>query len=294
MAREIEIKLSLSPGHVPALKAALLALPGAREGASLAMRNTYYDTPDGQLNRRMMALRLRDAGGTPLQTLKTRGAVTGGVVTRGEWEWPLAHYRLNLELLLETPLGESPLLAQLAPCFDTHFQRQIIDLEPADAPGSLIEVALDHGEVLAGGESRPLCEMELELKEGEPGVLQQLARQLSGEVPLFLNTISKAEQGYYQAGLYHPRISDSVSDDVVDTWLHGLSVHWLRDQQEGWETLLSLHQQLQGGAGDAGQEALWQEVMDELVQHRDAGTSPRLALQSIPSLAPLQLALALR
>ncbi|TVP57671.1 MAG: CYTH domain-containing protein [Halomonadaceae bacterium] len=293
MAREIEIKLSLSPDQVPRLKAALLVLPGAREGATIAMRNTYYDTPAGDLNRRMMALRLRDAGGTPLQTLKTRGALSGGVATRGEWEWPLTEYRLNMELLVETPLGESPLLPQLAPCFDTHFERQIIDLMPGDGSAALIEVALDHGEVLAKGESKPLCEMELELKDGEPAVLQQLALQLSQQVPLFLNTISKAEQGYYLAGLYHPRISDSVSDDPVDTWLHGLSVHWLRDKQDGWEEALALHHQLQDCASAAGEASLWQSVMDELLQHRDAGTSPRQALQSIAALAPLQLALAL-
>lgn len=294
MAREIEIKLSFSPDQLPTLESALMALPGARKGPHVAMRNTYFDTPDGQLNQHMMALRLRDAGGTPLQTLKTRGALSGGVATRGEWEWELPEYRLDYHLLADTPLADSPLLSQMGPCFDTHFQRRIIDLLPEGDTGPAVEAALDHGEVLAGGRRKPLCELELELKEGEAVTLQRLAQQLSTRVPLFLNTISKAEQGYHLAGLYHPHINDSVSDDPVDTWLHGLSVLWLQDTLEGWPQVLSLHQGLMPAALEAGQQDHWQAVQKALQYHSDQRLLPRQALQSMPDLAPLQLALALQ
>ncbi|MDX1588749.1 MAG: CYTH domain-containing protein [Oleiphilaceae bacterium] len=293
MAREIEIKLSFSPDRMAGLEAALLALPGARQGDRLAMRNTYYDTPDGQLNQHMMALRLRDAGGRPIQTLKTRGALSGGVASRGEWEWPLSSYQLDYRLLAETPLADSPLLPLLGPSFDTHFQRHIVDILPRGDDGPVVEAALDHGEVLAGGQSKPLCELELELKAGDPERLQRLAYQVSQSVPLFLNTISKAEQGYHLAGLYHPRIGDSSSDDPVDAWLHGLSVHWLEDSQAGWPAVLALHGELRDKAMQAGQEQAWQSVLTALEQHSQDATPPREALQSMEQLAPLQLSLAL-
>ena len=62
--------------------------------------------------------------------------------------------------------------------------------------GSQIEVALDQGVIDTGQNSSPLCELELELKKGNPGGLFRLARELSGSVPLQLAVKSKPERGY--------------------------------------------------------------------------------------------------
>jgi len=293
MAEEVEIKLSLSPDHVPTIETALLKMPGAVKGRSIAMRNTYFDSPDGQLNREMMALRLRDSGGTPLQTLKTRGAISGGVASRGEWEWPLTEYALDYQLLQDTPLADHPALGTLQACFDTHFTRQLIDLYPEGRDGTRIECALDSGSVEAGDKQQPLCELELELKKGDAQRLQRVALQVAEHAPLFLNTISKAEQGYFLAGLYRPQVSDSDSADCVDTWLHALSVHWLLDDPATWPQVQQLHQELADRAEQAGVYELWQIVAEHIQQLADAHARPRRALMGIPELAPLQLSLAL-
>jgi inorganic triphosphatase YgiF len=61
--------------------------------------------------------------------------------------------------------------------------------------GALIEMALDQGEVCGGEQTSPICEVELELKSGEPTVLFALARELSGTAPLYLAFDSKAARG---------------------------------------------------------------------------------------------------
>ena len=58
------------------------------------------------------------------------------------------------------------------------------------------------------------------------------ARRLADEVPVFLNLVSKAEQGYHLAGLYHP-VPDAgkISDLAVNDFLFLLSVSWLTSER---------------------------------------------------------------
>jgi CHAD domain-containing protein len=59
---------------------------------------------------------------------------------------------------------------------------------------------VDLGSIIAGGRRRPIAEIELELKSGEPGALydlaEQLALQLSEEFPVRLGSETKAARGY--------------------------------------------------------------------------------------------------
>ncbi len=80
----------------------------------------------------------------------------------------------------------------IQPVFTTEFRRSTRMIEWKEA---LIEVALDRGQILAN-ESAPICEMELELKQGGPGALFELATELCTEFPLRLENRSKAERGY--------------------------------------------------------------------------------------------------
>ena len=92
---------------------------------------------------------------------------------------------------------------------------------------SVIEVALDSGEVVAGKQARPLHEVEFELKAGEPTALLENARALAQAVPVFLNLVSKAEQGYYLAGIYRPSLALPASGFSSLSFLHYLSLAWL-------------------------------------------------------------------
>jgi triphosphatase len=65
-------------------------------------------------------------------------------------------------------------------------------------PGAQIEAAVDRGWIYAAGRDagEPISEVELELKEGEPTALYDLALELLAVAPLRLSTHSKAARGY--------------------------------------------------------------------------------------------------
>ncbi|MEH6357055.1 MAG: CYTH domain-containing protein [Marinobacter sp.] len=198
MAVELEIKLTLHPQQVPQAVAWLLEQPGASKGVHKRLVNTYYDTPSNELNGQRIALRLRQAGGRTIQTLKTQGEFVNGAHKRNEWEWQVPGPHLQLGLLADTPLADNVNLARLAPVFETNFERQVIMLTDGSA---VIEVAVDTGEIIANEQSRALCEIEFELKSGNPDSLLIWAQKLAQQCPVFLNLVSKAEQGYFLADM---------------------------------------------------------------------------------------------
>jgi len=71
LSSEIEIKLDLSPEALGALDASgLLGEPIK----TVNQHATYYDTRDQQLRSEGYSLRIRQAGGTRIQTVKATGA----------------------------------------------------------------------------------------------------------------------------------------------------------------------------------------------------------------------------
>lgn len=226
VAEELEIKLTLSDEALRRAQDWLLAQPAATRGSEKLLVNRYFDTPDSDLNRLRAALRVRQAGDRFIQTLKTRGEFVDGAHKRQEWEWPLPSSTLDLSLLSETPLGEQVDLGDLFPVFETNFRRQVVNLQLGATD---IEVAVDHGEVISGSAVRPLSEVEFELKKGDSAELVKWAIKLAQQVPVFLNLVSKAEQGYFLAGLHKPRAWPKGEDTPlsVTDFLYGLSVLWL-------------------------------------------------------------------
>ncbi len=224
MARELEIKLSVAPSELDGALAWLRGQPDTEQRDTLQLANTYYDTPEGDLNRQKIALRIRRMGDRYIQTLKTRGEFVNGAHQRQEWEWPLIGTGLQLGLIADTPVAQSVNLAKLQPVFETNFERRVVVVEQGE---SLIEVAIDSGQIIAGSQSCPLHEIEFELKAGDASSLLTWARRLADEVPVFLNVISKAEQGYYLAGVPSPE-PDPASIRTMYDFFHCLSVCWLR------------------------------------------------------------------
>ncbi|PSJ23027.1 CYTH domain-containing protein [Halomonas sp. ND22Bw] len=193
MAKEIEFKLALAPAGPEALRRHP-RLAGL-EPRTTQLGNTYFDTPDGRLESERMALRLRHADGRLLQTLKTSGQGSGGLSTRGEWEWEVMGPGLDLGRLADLPpieaLGEG-VLGELRPRFATDFAREIWWWEQ---DGTAIEIALDLGEIESDAHSVPIRELELELKDGDPAALIELAEALAERVPLRPSDTSKAARG---------------------------------------------------------------------------------------------------
>ena len=192
MSHEIELKLALGPEGPDALRRHPLLATASPVRQRLG--NTYFDTPDGDLEAARMALRLRRIDGRTLQTVKTRGEGGGGLSRRGEWEWEVAGPGLDLAGLAGLPPAElgREVLSRLAPRFTTDFHRETWRVEHA---GARIEVALDEGEILADGRRVAIRELELELKAGEPEALWSLAEALAESVPLRPADTSKAARG---------------------------------------------------------------------------------------------------
>lgn len=213
MAKEIELKLALGQGGAQQLAAhpRLAGLPARHE----TLTNTYYDTPAGDLERHRVALRLRRTPQRIVQTLKTAGEGSGGLSSRGEWEWPVAEHALDLAGLEALPpmqaLGREVLLA-LEPCFTTDFARTSWLAEDAE---TTIEVALDQGEIHAGRQRVAIDELELELKQGAPEALWRFAEALAESVALRPANASKAARGAaLRDGRWPPQIGAEALRDV--------------------------------------------------------------------------------
>ncbi|OGA05871.1 MAG: hypothetical protein A3D95_10635 [Betaproteobacteria bacterium RIFCSPHIGHO2_12_FULL_69_13] len=197
MAVETELKLRIAPQQLARLKRhPLLRKHQVTRPATRRLHNIYYDTPKLELHKSAMALRLRRVGRQWLQTLKGGGSVQAGMHRRDEWEVPVSRAALDFSSPQAAEWEEYlplRLRKKLQPVFVTDFSRTSRMLDWQDAQ---IELCMDHGEVRTEQRSTPLCELELELKSGESAQLFELALALLEIVPLELEPVSKAEQGY--------------------------------------------------------------------------------------------------
>lgn len=201
--REIELKLSASPEALAAIRDCDLVARHARNRGSVRrLHAVYYDTPDRLLDAAGIALRVRRSGSRHVMTVKRPAG--DDPLARLEWEVPVPDERPDLFLLPLAEIGE-PLAdldpVTLVPAFVTRIRRRLLRL---DVEGSEIEIALDDGEVEAGGTSEPVHEVELELVKGEPAQLYVFGRALLEVAPLTLETETKSGRGHrlaYGAGL---------------------------------------------------------------------------------------------
>lgn len=197
MAVETELKLRIAPEQLARLKRhALLKAHSVTRPTTRRLYNIYYDTPKLQLHKSEMALRLRHIGRHWLQTLKGGGSVKAGLHQRNEWEVPVSGAALDFSASDVAEWDEHlppSLRKKLQPVFVTDFSRTSRMLL---WQGAQIELCMDQGEVSTEQHSMPICELELELKSGEPQQLFELALEILEIVPFELELVSKAEQGY--------------------------------------------------------------------------------------------------
>ncbi|MBA1205725.1 inorganic triphosphatase [Pseudomonas fulva] len=201
MPKETELKLRASPETLAALREHPLLKKRNKSGwQTRELLNQYFDTPERALAEARVALRLRRDGDTVIQTLKCRGTSVAGLSERNEHEWQLDKVKLDLK-----KLDDSCWPAQLAdldkktikPLFTTDFTREYAEIAWGRGKAKVvIEAALDQGFVIAGKRKEAICELELELREGEPAALLELAAELTTSVALMPCDISKAERGY--------------------------------------------------------------------------------------------------
>lgn len=190
---EIELKLALPPQQAAAFVKRMARRRSVPLQQDLVTR--YFDTPDFALSAQGVALRVRRVGRRWLQTLKTEGERQGGLSRRVEFEMPVGRgvpdwSRFPPEAQAYVP---EALRAQLAPVFETRFHRTAWLI--AGKGGAQVEVALDVGEVVSGERRQPICEIELELKAGQPDALFALALDWAAAFDCLPFDVSKAERG---------------------------------------------------------------------------------------------------
>ena len=239
MTTEIELKLRLSPHNLNDQNHPLVSFLNSHAEAcgESTLVNRYFDTPDGALSRAKAALRIRQHQNQFEQTLKTAGTSTAGLHQRREWNWPIASNQLDerclddAEVQQHWPDGVS--VDQLQPLFSTHFQRckWRWTLEQ-DGKRTEAEVVIDHGDVQAGTDAatQPLCELELELLDGDAAGLWAMAQQLAQTTAMWLSDVSKAERGYQLAGV-DIRWSVAALTLNGETLLAQAVPRWLAQQQ---------------------------------------------------------------
>lgn len=162
------------------------------------VRNLYYDTPDFDLWKAGIELRVRRVGGKWIQTIKAPGPALIGLQRRIEIESPMRGATPDLTALASTELPsavDSPVVrGRIEKVFETRYWRRRGMLRLPD--GSLIEVNVDSGDARAGDESLPISEVELELKHGDAGVLYATAERLADSIDVRINPLRKPVFGY--------------------------------------------------------------------------------------------------
>ena len=200
MVKETEIKLRVSRTTLAALREHPLLKKRNKSGWTRhELFNQYFDTPARDLAQAKVALRIRRDGDAIIQTLKTRGHSVAGLSERNEYDWPLSKAKLDTKKLSAEcwPASLAELdKKQLQAIFSTDFVREKADIAWGRGKARVvIEAALDLGKVVAGKLEEEICELELELREGEAAALLELAAELAADLALIPCDIGKAGVG---------------------------------------------------------------------------------------------------
>ena len=154
------------------------------------MQSEYYDTPDHRFFRERTTLRhrLEDESSVFCMKAPLRGEQSVGTALcrpspeadphlRGEWETEAEDLASALPRLAALGAPVPPADTPLQVLCRADFIRRAVLLRLDD--GSTAELALDLGTLSGATRSLPLCELELELKSGEPAAARAFAEALA-------------------------------------------------------------------------------------------------------------------
>lgn len=212
--REVELKLEIDPRDLPRLRRTPIVKQGVARG-TVKISTVYYDTPDHDLRRAGLTLRVRKHGRRRIQTIKD-GAGGAGLFARSEWEAEIDGNAPDLAAAGQTSLG--PLIAKrrvresLRPLFTVTSQRTTIDVS---GDGVAAEMTIDRGSVATDGSREALCEVELEWRAGDARQLFAIARTMAEAAPVRLGIRTKADRGFALAEGAHPRVVKGGSAGVL-------------------------------------------------------------------------------
>ena len=161
----------------------------------------YFDTLDMQLHHRKTALRIQTKkNGKFKQTIKTAHESDGASLVRSEWDMVIDGDRPDFSGIdkadILNALGDvDP--EKMVHIFTSDVKRRFFDLD-VDGRG-VVEVAFDLGEIyLPNGDIREeMCEIEVELKSGDPEIIDVIAKRILAMADdAKISMVSKAERGF--------------------------------------------------------------------------------------------------
>lgn len=183
MAIEYELKFQAEPSVLSAIQAQYAQYPCQR----FQMETTYYDTPSGALSARHYTLRRRMENEASICTLKTPAEGNG----RNELEIPCDSIDSAIHTFCQmgAPADFGELVQEgITPVCGAKFSRTAITLQLEDC---CVEIALDQGILTGGSRTLPLCEVEVELKEGDAFSADLFGMMLSSQYGLKPQSASK-------------------------------------------------------------------------------------------------------
>jgi inorganic triphosphatase YgiF len=205
--KEVELKFQVPQGKRKAVES---AVAGPQPARRIRLQAAYFDTPGSVLAQSGMALRLRKEGRVWVQTLKAV-LPDGGHMTRAEHnvtrtETGTAIPAINPQLHADTPVGAA--LLKVLKGRKAHADGPLQQVMATDiwrrartvrVAGGTVELAFDAGVITAGPADaprrHPVCELEIELKSGQPQAVVSAAGRWVARHGLWLDTRSKAEMG---------------------------------------------------------------------------------------------------
>jgi len=157
-----------------------------KEPETVRMKAAYFDTEDYILVRHNVAFRVRSEGDRTLATLKWREDDEGisGLYVRSEINIPVSNqssfFHPDPSIFNESPEGKDLLDLidgkPLVNVFDMIFTRKRFRI---DYGQSILEVALDEGVVVAGPDSLPIRELEIEVYSGNKEDLLAVGKKIA-------------------------------------------------------------------------------------------------------------------
>ena len=178
MGREFELKYAATPEKLAAI------FQMWENWETISMETTYFDTREDALSSQHCTLRCRMENAISVCTIKTPIAGFG----RGEWNKDAPWCAETVAQLFAEADRQPIAFEALLPVCGAKFTRRAKTVE---LPGCTVEIALDEGILMGAAQQIPLCELEIEVKDGNEKAAILWAKNLAKKFDLQAETQSK-------------------------------------------------------------------------------------------------------
>ena len=200
--QEIEVKLQIKNDDEAAKIFAWLKSVAQNDLQSINMKAVYYDTDDCFFNQHKIAYRVRQENKCIVATYKSGAVNKNGVFERVEINKIVKDVEPDITVFADEAsvwkVVKTVENVELKPVVITDFRRECTTVKWHN---SQIEIALDRGIVQGKNNKNPICEVELELKDGTETDLLDLKKELMQKFSVENSTVSKYKKGLILAGL---------------------------------------------------------------------------------------------